>query len=987
VNTTIILRKTSLILILCILVWAGTILWAPPHTRANSAGVWQFSTGIDNLQGANQWYYRYWNGTTYADMTHDTTGGFEKWRGNEDTLLLWEKGFSPGTNGDAALGWKAPADMTISITGNMIRSAIEPQLSGDGDRVKIMKVSGSSLTQIWPSSGWQALYPGEFATHALIATVQTNDMIYFQVNKNGGNSNDIIYWDPVIRQDDISLFTIDKTEVVMSPDDYDRMQMSYTDTPVLPIVQASGDPYWIHSDPFHGFTKMRGPADDPSQTFVWSKTQSQLFTNPHGHDGYWWLLNIVKQSDGSLLAVCQVGSAGPNQDRYRIGLARSTNDGDSWIYLGNIVTQYGDPANVNIGGGVLFIKDGYYYTYFLENSLQGVQAAVARAPISEVMTAAANDTVSTWHKYHNGKWLEAGLSGNYTPLNTSPIGANVTGAYNTYNEKYYVISGSAFSSTDLIHWTDEGEIVSYFGVVPDARGPFPFYTSYLDGDGTATDLQVGQSFYIYFMQAHKWDVNNPLSEVTKELYRTKVTKTSSAIESYTANVGYGSIQGNHGWYYQEWDGTNYADMTWDAVNGRWKGAYPDSLVMSDGQHPDVTDSVRKWIAPRDGTVSIRANNGKISTSSSPGGDGVNIKILYGSRPLWPSSGWQYVAGNDSISMPDRTIRVSAGDAIYFIVNKSGNNVSDATEWNPVVEYIQAVSRVRDDLQPVVYQASADYGITQGKGSWSYLQGVWNSHTYSDMNWNYSASMWKGSEPSLLVWDNGMHPDVTDAVRKWVSPFSGTVEITMNGGQVAVTDPRGDGVQVTVLKGTANIWPSSGYTYIAAGTSIPFPKQTVTVQAGDPIYFIASRSGNNYFDSTSMDPVIAYVPFSQNKTVTASTESTSASLALDGNDNTYWLASSSAMPQWLKVDLGQLHAIKRIDTKFYANERWKYMIEGSIDNVHWNVITDESTVGSYIQDAIIGVYGFYGNLGSYRYVKITILEAQTDWASIKEFRIY
>ncbi|QNK59399.1 discoidin domain-containing protein [Paenibacillus sp. PAMC21692] len=986
-NRSVFFRKKSCVLALCIFVWFGTIHWAPSYTKATPIGAWQFSTEFGSLQGEKQWYYRYWNGTSYMDMSYDTAGGFGKWKGNEDRLLLWKKGFSPGLNSDAALGWKAPGDMTISITGNMIRSTLEPQLNGDGNRVKIMKVSGSTITQIWPSSGWQVLYPGQFATHALVASVLEDDFIYFQVNKDGANSNDIVYWDPVIRQDEIPLFTIDKTEMVMSPNDYDRMQMSYTDTPVLPIYQAAGDPYWIHSDPFHGFTKMRGPADHPSQTFVWSKTQSELFENPNGHDGYWWLLNIVRQTDGSLLAVCQVGSAGPSQDRYRIGLARSTDEGDSWTYLGNIVTQFGDPANVNIGGGVLFIKDGYYYTYFLEYGSQGIQAAVARAPISEVMVAAANDTVSNWYKYYDGNWTEAGLGGNYTPLNATSVGANVTGAYNTYNNKYYVISGSAFSSTDLIHWTDEGEIVSYFGVVPDARGPFPFYTSYLDGDGTATDLQVGQSFYIYFMQAHKWDVNNPLTEETKELYRTKVTKTSSSMDTFLASEAFGSTQGEQGWHYQEWDGSNYTDMTWDAVNGRWTGSYSNNLIMSNVQHPDVADSVRKWIAPMDGTVNIRAHNGRIATSSSAGGDGVQVRVLYENSPLWPSSGWQYVGGNDTISMPERTIRVAAGDAIYFIVNQYGNNISDATEWNPVIEYVKQVPWTRDDLQPVKYQASADYGITQQKGAWSYQQSFWNSHSYDDMNWDYSMSMWKGSEPDLLIWDNGMHPDVTDAVRKWVAPFNGTVEITMNDGHITLADTRGDGVQAKVLKGTDNVWPSIGYTYIAPGTAIPFPKQTVNVQAGDPIYFIVSRSGNHYFDSTSMDPVITYVPFSQNKTVTASSGSVNAALAVDGNDATNWMASDGAMPQWLKVDLGQLHSIKRIDTKFNTAERWKYRIEGSIDNVNWSVVTDESTVGTNSQDATIGVYSFYGSLGSYRYVKITILDTETTWASIKEFKIY
>ena len=126
-------------------------------------------------------------------------------------------------------------------------------------------------------------------------------------------------------------------------------------------------------------------------------------------------------------------------------------------------------------------------------------------------------------------------------------------------------------------------------------------------------------------------------------------------------------------------------MTWDAANNRWLQAGTSCIAANSWQHPDVNDSVKKWVAPASGTVVIRAS-GNISVGSGTGADGVRVKVLKNSSNIWPASGWQTISAGGSVSFPQQTVTVNAGDALYFIVNRNGNASFDTTQWEPVIEY-------------------------------------------------------------------------------------------------------------------------------------------------------------------------------------------------------------------------------------------------------------------------------------------------------------
>ena len=165
--------------------------------------------------------------------------------------------------------------------------------------------------------------------------------------------------------------------------------------------------------------------------------------------------------------------------------------------------------------------------------------------------------------------------------------------------------------------------------------------------------------------------------------------TNKGLQIYSAtqqaSVDYGSEQGQNNWHYQEWNGKEYADMKWEAGNNYWKGSAQFAIIGVDWQHPDTTDSVRKWISAKSGEITIAAN-GVISVSEGDGADGVKLKVMHNSRQLWPQDGWYTIPAGGFYEFEPLKVQVDNGDEILFIVNKNGNSAYDTTTWDPVITY-------------------------------------------------------------------------------------------------------------------------------------------------------------------------------------------------------------------------------------------------------------------------------------------------------------
>lgn len=175
---------------------------------------------------------------------------------------------------------------------------------------------------------------------------------------------------------------------------------------------------------------------------------------------------------------------------------------------------------------------------------------------------------------------------------------------------------------------------------------------------------------------------------------------TSTVANYAAEF-FSSKQGKNQWRYQYESG----DSTWNDMprysatleNGAW--------LKSDTQYVSVfnlraescsgrcvTGGVaRAWVAPHDGTISIRGHVLKVDAN---GGNGATASIhlisVHGDRQVWPStSGRKLLApGNESGYATDiDAIQVSEGDVIRFEIHSNGDGAHDSVSWTPSVGYV------------------------------------------------------------------------------------------------------------------------------------------------------------------------------------------------------------------------------------------------------------------------------------------------------------
>ena len=154
---------------------------------------------------------------------------------------------------------------------------------------------------------------------------------------------------------------------------------------------------------------------------------------------------------------------------------------------------------------------------------------------------------------------------------------------------------------------------------------------------------------------------------------------------------FSTVQGETGWYYRIWQagvGTN--DMVWNPDgSGHWRGSgsWDAVWVLGDSLyiHPDATQILVEWTAPRSGTADV---SGVVRKFATEGGDGVTVSIWKNGTMIWPENGqWMHIASNDAVGCDAKvTTDLNAGDVLSFRVDKFGDTAYDTTEWTPVIRY-------------------------------------------------------------------------------------------------------------------------------------------------------------------------------------------------------------------------------------------------------------------------------------------------------------
>ena len=120
-------------------------------------------------------------------------------------------------------------------------------------------------------------------------------------------------------------------------------------------------------------------------------------------------------------------------------------------------------------------------------------------------------------------------------------------------------------------------------------------------------------------------------------------------------------------------------------------------------HANLSDPLRKLVLPYDGTVRI---TGAIQKKDpDPGHDGVTVEIHYDGSRIWQRT---IATGDFSACTPAAgnacgdglTLRVNAGDRLYFLAGSIARTDHDALRWAPNVTYTSAVLSGGKDPQNV-----------------------------------------------------------------------------------------------------------------------------------------------------------------------------------------------------------------------------------------------------------------------------------------------
>ena len=154
--------------------------------------------------------------------------------------------------------------------------------------------------------------------------------------------------------------------------------------------------------------------------------------------------------------------------------------------------------------------------------------------------------------------------------------------------------------------------------------------------------------------------------------------------------------------------TPFANFT----GGQWQVGrdFPDKqlghlLLRAEGGHPgnDAAHAViRRWVAPRDGTLTITS----VLTHSSTNGDGIRARIVSSRVGVVGEA----VAQNGSAELKSGGLEVKAGDTLDFIADCRIGANSDSFNWAPKLKFTEPTKRSKQPLPgyEIEWDAKADF---------------------------------------------------------------------------------------------------------------------------------------------------------------------------------------------------------------------------------------------------------------------------------------
>jgi hypothetical protein len=191
---------------------------------------------------------------------------------------------------------------------------------------------------------------------------------------------------------------------------------------------------------------------------------------------------------------------------------------------------------------------------------------------------------------------------------------------------------------------------------------------------TVSGLTNGGS-YSFFVRCQDPAGNANLNDFTISFSVAQSTTPPDSL-TYNAAADFSSTQGFRNWFYLYGAGT---PMTFSS--DVWGGNEAHLSLWADGGHPgNVSDAIRRWVAPQAGSIRITGTAADLHTIC---GAGVVVYIRRNATILWQQT---IVNGNTVGIAFDLTTPVLAGDNIDFGINRGPDNVWDCdyTSFDPTI---------------------------------------------------------------------------------------------------------------------------------------------------------------------------------------------------------------------------------------------------------------------------------------------------------------
>ena len=197
------------------------------------------------------------------------------------------------------------------------------------------------------------------------------------------------------------------------------------------------------------------------------------------------------------------------------GMAKSTDGGDTWHDLGEILTPQVPFSNmippgtaprarsVPLPAAPFIIVGAYFYVYAKDRPSYEqpmIWLTVARAPVKDVVAAAnERNTVVPWFKYYNGDWNEPGLAGRASGLeaDNAPM-RQLDIAHNDYLGTYVAaVSAASGPGRDTVYLMESPDGLTWSKRRVIDEGPLGKQYPTIIGTGEDPKV-VGRQFYVYY---------------------------------------------------------------------------------------------------------------------------------------------------------------------------------------------------------------------------------------------------------------------------------------------------------------------------------------------------------------------------------------------------------------------------------------------------------------------------------------------------------